>query len=224
VIFTGDYTAMGTDGELAEARQAFQPLMEAPLGYVHVPGNHDLYLNDVIRQRRFERHFEDTLVTDLPEYRVDSFWPLVRLLDGVAVVAVNSARPNPLPWRSSGRIPEAQLDALQRIVRDRRVRERFVFVITHYAPRLADGSHDRRNHCLVNADAYLDVVAGLPRGAILCGHVHRCYRVRIPGVEPEIFCAGSATMVSREGFWQFDVDGESTTVAQGSWNQNQYTV
>lgn len=35
--------------------------------------------------------------------QVDGPWPLLRLIgENLAVVGVNSARPNPLPWRSSG--------------------------------------------------------------------------------------------------------------------------
>jgi hypothetical protein len=31
-------------------------------------------------------------------------------------------------------------------------------------------------------------------------------------------------MVSREGFWLFDVDDETATVTRGSWNQDHYTT
>ncbi|HEY2732355.1 MAG TPA: metallophosphoesterase, partial [Polyangiales bacterium] len=156
VICTGDYTALGTEPELVAARAAIDRLTDRPLGYVTVPGNHDVYMPDALRDHRFERHFGDLLESDLPEARVDGAYPIVRLLgDEVAVLAVNSARPNPEPWRSSGAIPDAQLRALRTLIDDPRIAPRFVFVMTHYAPRRADGMPDRASHGLDNADAFL---------------------------------------------------------------------
>jgi len=226
VLCTGDYTALGTRGELALAREAVGPLMETPLGYVHVPGNHDLYVPDAVRERRFESAFGDTFRTDLPELAVEGgSWPFVRFVgEEVCVAAVNSARPNPQPWRSSGRIPEAQLEALGRILREERVRKRFVFVMTHYAPRLADGRPDARRHGLVNANAFLDVCRDLSPGAILCGHVHWRYAVRAAGVRPWILCAGSATKRGREGIWVYDVEAERARATPGAWVADRYVL
>ena len=226
VICTGDYTALGTLGELELARKAVAPLMEAPLGYVHVPGNHDLYVSDVVRQRRFGRQFGDTLQTDLPEHLVgDGPWPLVRLVgDDVAVVGVNSARPNPLPWRSSGKVPPEQLEALGRVLQDERVRDRFVFVITHYAPRLRDGRPDSPRHGLVNGAAFLAACRNVSPGAILFGHVHWRYTVRIEGVQPRLFCAGSATKRGVEGLWVFDVQAGRARATPGRWAGDRYVL
>lgn len=223
VICTGDYTVLGTEAELIAAREAIDPLTKAPLGFVTVPGNHDVYVDDAVG--RFEERFADLLSTDMPEYRVDDHWPLVRLVsDSVAVVAVNSARPNPQLWRSSGMIPPAQLEALGRILRDPRLAGRFVFVITHYAPRLANGSPDTLTHGLENAEELLQICADLPRGAILHGHVHRCFSVRVPGVRPPIFGAGSTTQELREGLWLFDVEIGGVKAVQGGWDNDRYVL
>lgn len=223
VICTGDYTVLGTRPELIAARAAIDPLTRAPSGFVTVPGNHDVYVDDAIG--RFEELFADVLTTDMPEHRVDRTWPIVRLIgDSVAVVAVNSARANNALWRSSGAIPAAQLAALGRILRDPRVRERFVFVITHYAPRLADGRRDSFAHGLENADDFLAVCADLPSGAILHGHVHRCFTVRVPGVKPALFGAGSTTQDLREGLWLFDVDEAELRATRGTWDGSGYAL
>lgn len=223
VLCTGDYTALGTHPELVAARDAIDPLTRAPLGFVTVPGNHDVYVGDAVG--RFEAIFAELLATDMPQHRAGELWPIVRLIgDSVAVVAVNSARPNPQPWRSSGLIPAEQLDALARILRDPIVRERFVFVITHYAPRLADGRPDRYTHGLVNADALLSTCADLPRGAILHGHVHRCFSVRVPGVRPPLFGAGSTTQDRREGLWLFEIDADGMRAVRGTWDGDRYVL
>jgi 3',5'-cyclic AMP phosphodiesterase CpdA len=226
VICTGDYTSLGTRAELRNARKAVEPLMQAPLGYLNLPGNHDLYVFDVLRQKRWEENFGDTLHTDLPHYAVDQgHWPFVSLVgDDVAVVGVNSARPNPQPWRSSGKIPRPQLEALEKVLADRVLLDRFVFVLTHYAPRAEDGGPDHRLHGLVNADDFLAVCANLSRGAILCGHIHRRFMVRVEGVKPPIFCAGSATKSGYEGVWLFDIEGRQVRATPGAWRNGGYVL
>lgn len=226
VLCTGDYTSLGTEWELRNARERVQPLMQGPLGYVHVPGNHDFYARDVILKDRWAEAFGDVIETDLPEYRVDgTSWPFVRLIgDDVAVVGVNSARPNPLPWRSSGRIPKRQLDALERVLADAALANRFVFVMTHYAPLLEGGRPDKLWHRLVNAGEFLEVCSGLARGVILCGHIHRRYLVPARGARPPIACAGSATKEGRESLWVFDVERDRVRAIPGRWNGESYEV
>jgi len=225
VIFSGDFTAMGTRAEFAAARAAVQPLVEAPAGFVCVPGNHDLYTRAVVRQRRFENTFAGLLGTDLAGSAVDGPWPLVRLQGGeAAVLALNSAKPNPVPWRSSGRIPSAQLDAAREALGRPELAERFVFVVTHYAPCLWDGRPDTRHHGLENVGELLELMAGVERGALLCGHVHRTYRARMTGVGPEVFCAGSATMHELEGFWLFDLARGHLTARRGVWTGSAYEL
>lgn len=225
VILSGDYTAMGTELEFLAARAAVEPLMGAPLGFVTLPGNHDLYVRSVVRAERFERIFRDVLATDLPEFAVDGPWPLVRLVDDdTAVVCVNSARPD-LLLRSAGRIPEIQLEALERLCRDERVRSRFVFLVTHYAVRLADGGYDTANHGLHNADEFLAAASRLERGVLLSGHVHQRFHLRIPDWPLDVFCAGSATIENREGFWIYERDAEGRWRAvPGRWNGSDYEL
>ena len=225
VICTGDFTALGTRHELRTARAAVAPFEDAPLGFVAVPGNHDLYTKDVLRDDRYGEIFGDTMTTDLPEYAVEeNRWPFVRLFgDDVAVVGVNSARPQPI-WSSRGRIAPPQLEALSRILADARVRDRFVFVITHYIPRLDDGGPDKHMHCLVNAEDYLAVCANLPRGAILGGDVHWRYTVQVSGVRPPLYCAGSSTKEGREGLWVFDVTSDAFEATPGRWTGEGYSL
>lgn len=225
VICSGDFTAMGTEAEFAAAREAFQPILDSPAEFVCVAGNHDLYTRRVVREKRFERHFGDVLEIDFPEARVNGSWPTVRVFeDRVVVVCLNSARPNLLPWRSSGRIPEEEIEALGRILGGPAVDGRFTFIVTHYAPCLADGSPDTPLHGMENAEAFLRTVAGVEPGAVLCGHVHQTYRVRLPAIGPEVFCAGSATMHELEGFWLFDVERNRVRARRGNWNGSRYEV
>lgn len=221
-LCTGDYTALGTEPEIAHARKVVAPLVRGRT-FATVPGNHDVYLPDAVGA--FERHFGEGLETDLDDVATDGIWPTVRLLgEYAAVVALNSSRPNPPVFRSSGRIPDPQLGALPAILARDELRGRFVFVMTHYAPRLENGRPDARNHGLENAD---ELLAALPRarwGVLLHGHVHHCYRVEVPESPFPLFGAGSTTMSGREGFWVFDIEPERVTATRGEFHEGAYTL
>lgn len=217
VICSGDLTALGTQGEFEAAHRLLSPLF-ASSEVLAIPGNHDLYTPSTVRQGRFERWFSNGLDSDLPDLKTDGDWPVVRLLaDHSAAIAVNSARPTRAPWRSSGRIPKAQVRGLEAALEDPRVAGRFVFVVTHYAPFRPDGSPDAASHGLRNVDELLAAMAPLRRGAILCGHIHTAFRLPLAGLDGEVFCAGSATMHGRERLWVFERRADGWIARLGRW-------
>ena len=223
-VCTGDYTALGTLPELKAARVAIEPFARDPHRFVTVPGNHDLYLPDVLADGRFECTFGDLLGTDWPESAVDGRWPGVRIYgDQLAVITVNSARPNPQLLRSSGRIPDSQLDALRRVLGDSRLAGRTIAVATHYAPRRADGTPDHWQHGLENADALLDACASAARGVILHGHLHRRFHLRGAGTT-HIFGAGSATQAGREGAWLFEFERDRARALRVCFRDGEYAL
>ncbi len=206
VINTGDYTALGLEQELRIAKELVSPMMHPPQRYITVPGNHDIYVHEGDSHYRFSEQFCSVLQNDLPEYCRGGHWPLVRLVgDDTAVIAINSSRPNMLPWRSSGLIPPVQLEALGELLKDERLKGRFIFIVTHYAPRLANGQDDTKLHGLVNADEFLNTCRDISLGAILFGHIHKAYRVDIESLKIPLFCAGSATMEGHEGGWVYEL-------------------
>lgn len=224
-LCTGDYTAVGTDVEHAEARRHIEPIKQAaPAGLCTVPGNHDLYLHDTLRHRRFEKHFGDCFHTDLPEYAVDGVYPFVRLIGrDVAVIGVNSARPNPNPFSSSGYVPPKQLDALGRALRDPRVVGRWIIVMTHYGILRRDGQPDAKRHGLDNADDLVKVCAQ-PSVLLVHGHIHhRYHHAQAPG-RPWLFCAGSATHRGLEGLWLYEIDGPTLLATPGYYDRGEYRL
>lgn len=225
VLCTGDLTALATHAEFQAARELLAPLPDDPR-FVVTPGNHDVYTRPTVREGRFQQYFAQGTETGLPDLRTDGTWPLVRLpADDVAVVAVNSARNNLLPWRSSGRIPGKQIEGLEAALTDPRVAGRFTFLMTHYAPCRADGSPDTRGHGLRNVDEFLAATSSIQRGAYVCGHVHDVFRRRIEGFAGEVFCAGSATYEGREGIWVFDREAGGTwTARRGRWTGDGYRL
>ena len=226
VINTGDYTALGLEHELELARELVAPMMVPPQTYLTVPGNHDIYVHEGNSHYRFAAHFCSVLQNDLPEYCRGGHFPLVRLVgEHAAIIALNSAKPNPWPWRSDGHIPTVQLEAFEEMLSDARLQRRFLFVITHYAPRLADGKPDKRLHGLHNADDFLKICARIEKGAILFGHIHRTYRVDVPETTIPLYCAGSATMEGHEGAWVYELDADSYLLhaKQVYWNGSAYS-
>ncbi len=225
VINTGDYTALGLEQELLIARELVSPMMTPPHSYITVPGNHDIYVHEGNSHYRFSEQFCSVLQNDLPEYCRGGHWPMIRLVGGhTAVIALNSARPNLLPWKSDGTIPSEQLEAFNEILKDKRIKGRFIFVVTHYAPRLANGHNDTKLHGLNNVEAFLAACKPIQSGAILCGHIHKRYRVHAKGVKSEIFCAGSATMEGHEGGWIYELRGNHLEAFPLKWDNGEYLI
>lgn len=224
-ISTGDFTALGTEAEYLSARRAMTPFYELPLGFCAVPGNHDLYLQDAVRQTRFARHFGDAMRNDVPELVVDAGFPFVRLVgDEFAVVGVNSARPNPNPFSSAGIIPQAQIDALERALAHPTLSGRWVFVITHYGILRRDGTPDSAHHGLINAAELLATCATRPRTALLHGHIHHRFHHAPNAEHPWLFCAGSTTHRGREGLWVYEFEGARVRAIPGHWAHNRYNL
>lgn len=225
VICTGDYTALGTHAELEIARAAIEPLTRRRLGFVTVPGNHDVYVDSAVSEKRFETHFGEFLKTDMPEYVVDGEWPLVRLYDDdVAVVAINGARPNPQLWRSSGHVPKLQLDSLARILRDTRIAPRRVLLLSHYAMQRENGKPDHPWHGLSNVDELFQVLATHPRVSVLHGHIHHRYSHPLGASSGRVFGAGSATYKNREGLWVYELDAGHGLAIPGRWSVDRFVL
>ncbi len=224
VICTGDYTALGSEAEYVAARKAMEPFLRAPLGFCTVPGNHDLYLADTLRDRRFERHFGALLTSDLPELAVDGAFPTVRLIgDRLAVIGLNSAKPNPNPFSSAGQIPEAQLAALEGALAHPALAGRWIFVITHYGILRPDGTPDSAHHGLANARELLRICTRA-RVALLHGHIHHRFAHAPTDEHPWLFCAGSATHRGREGLWIYEFQGERARAIPGRWDRERYIL
>lgn len=223
-LCTGDFTALGTEVELIAARQVVEPFAALPQGMVAIAGNHDIYLWDGVHDKRFERHFGEFAVSEVPEAASSTTWPVVRFVgDDVAVIALKSAHPNPFVLRSGGVIPDDELAAFDRLLLDPRLAGRFIFVMTHHAPRRENGTFDRPLHGLVHHEAFTKSFGNVAFGAHLHGHIHWRYSfVDAPG--RATFGCGSTTYKGREAFWIYDVDGNKCTATPGKWSGEKYVL
>lgn len=226
VICTGDYTALGGLMEMKIARQLVEPLTHAPLGFVTLPGNHDVYTPQSVSEKRFEQFFSEFLVSDLPQYSLAGQpFPLVRLIgEHLAVIAINSAITHWQPWRSDGAVSQEQIEHLTAILNEPALSSRFVIFAIHYGLFRADGTPDRSDHGLRNAEALLEVCRNVKHGAIIHGHLHHRFYLPRQHAGVAIFCAGSATHEGREGCWIYDIDGMRCRAWPGYWTPDGYRL
>jgi 3',5'-cyclic AMP phosphodiesterase CpdA len=149
-----------------------------------IPGNHDIYLPRVQRERRFERYFDRFLQSDLPDLAVDvpaGRYPCVKLRGPAAIIALSSAVPRP-PFIAAGYLGGAQIEAFTKVLLHPEVTSRTPVILIHHPAvdnrcrpaQLRDG--------LVDGASFRAALAPRARGLVLFGHLHvrvRCvFRTR----------------------------------------------
>jgi 3',5'-cyclic AMP phosphodiesterase CpdA len=176
VVVTGDLTNLALEGEFALARQVLEEeLGLEPYRVTIVPGNHDLYTRGALTSRRFERYFAPYLESDLPELAVDAGggrFPVVKLRDRVAFVALSSAVPRP-PLVAAGELGREQIAALARVLAHPEVAGRTIVLVLHHPA--VHGWSRLKTHIegLRDAPALIGELRSLAGGLVLHGHLHR---------------------------------------------------
>ncbi|WP_296748929.1 metallophosphoesterase [Thiobacillus sp.] len=225
VVVTGDITNLSLESEYIAARALLDDVARTAEVTV-VPGNHDVYLPAIFRERDFVRHFDPFLQSDLPELARDleaGRYPCVKLRGPVALIALTSAVPRP-PFVSAGVLGREQLAALEAVLAHPEVARRTPVLLIHHPPvdhrprvvRLRDG--------LVDATAFGRSVAGLARGLVLYGHIHERERRVLPtpaGGLDVVSASGGALddprASVRAGFNLYDIDDDGTIASVQAW-------
>lgn len=221
VVVTGDITNLALESEYEEARRLLDGVARSAEVTV-VPGNHDIYLPPVQRERRFPHHFGTYLRSDLPEFALDlpaGPYPVVKLRGPAAIIALSSAVPRP-PFIAAGFVGTAQLAALVRLLGHPEVARRTPVILIHHPPvdmrirlaRLRDG--------LVDAVSFRNALAPLARGLVLFGHLHvrvRCVLRTAAGAVDVIAASGAALdhpdSSVRAGFNLYEIDDDGRIAA-----------
>jgi len=193
VVVTGDVTNLALEAEYAEAHR----LLASRAGHAEitvVPGNHDLYLPSIRRERRFERHFASFGRSDLPELGVPvdaGTYPFVKLRGPAAIIGLSSAVPRP-PFISAGRLDRRQIQALEAILAHPEVRDRIPVILVHHPPVDSRARLLQLRDGLVDAASLRQILAPLPRGLVLFGHLHVRFRCRLGALDA--VCASGAAL------------------------------
>jgi 3',5'-cyclic AMP phosphodiesterase CpdA len=169
-ILSGDFTSTSTPAEF-EAGAAFtRKLRERGLDLFVLPGNHDVYTFESLRQRRFEYYFDDWIPSeDLPVTQT--------LSGGTPLVMVPTVCPNFLSSR--GRITDAEAESVATLVSG----GDSPLVVTGHYPVLTDthGYSTKPSRALRNADALREALGSATRPILyVSGHVHRSSYTRDP--------------------------------------------
>jgi len=220
VIVTGDLTNLSLDQEFDKARR----ILEA-----HVPtsrlsviaGNHDRYTLGAALSRRFERHFQRYIRTDLPELPEHRGWPYVKLIDEhVALVGVNTGVAQ--PWLvSGGRVGERQRQALAAALDHEEVRCRYSVVALHHHLYKPDHKPREFPRGLFDREKVIEVLLEHGADMVIHGHNHHYAVVSVPreaqtdGGSMLVCEAGSATVAEysadefagKFNIYQIDDDG-----------------
>jgi 3',5'-cyclic AMP phosphodiesterase CpdA len=163
IAVTGDLINMALHSEFAPARAWLDGLGSSERVTV-VPGNHDAYV-------RATQHYAAEIWGDY--HRGDSTgiadaapFPFVRRRGPVALIGVSSAVPTP-PLMATGRLGQAQRDALGRVLSQLATEQLFRVLLIHH-PLRSDSRHKR----LTDADAVLALLQRHGVELILHGHDH----------------------------------------------------
>ncbi len=220
LVVTGDITNLAFESEFREARRLLDDIART-VEVTVIPGNHDIYLHRVQRDRSFPRHFGSFLESDLPDLGVDlpvGRYPCVKLRGPVAIIALSSAVPRP-PFIAAGYLGRAQLEAFTKVLLHPDVTSRTAVILIHHPPvdtrcqlaRLRDG--------LLDGASFRTALAPLARGLLLFGHLHvrvRCALQTPSGTVDVIGASGAALdhpdVSVRAGFnlYQMDTCGLAT--------------
>ena len=164
LIISGDLTHLGTASECREA-EIWLKDVGAPDYISIVPGNHDRYIaadvDDTIGRWRAYMQGDPGAAGREPQF------PYLRVRGQVAIIGLSSAVPTP-PFFASGRLGEAQLQRLGRLLEATAQRGLYRIVVVHHSPH---SMSSRRG--LSDAGQLLSTLGGPGAELLLHGHGHR---------------------------------------------------
>lgn len=202
LVFSGDATALGFQGEFAEAAKLLG-LGEAktPPGLA-VPGNHDAYTRKSQKLQLFEKcfsHWQEGLRIGEHTY------PFAQAAGPAWIIGVNSSTANVFPWDSRGRVGREQLDRLEKLLNSLAPGPRVL--VTHYPAILPSGKGERLHRMLRDWRALVELVGG-KISFWLHGHRHDSFLIPPSKNLPfPILCAGSATQKGHGSYFRLTLQG-----------------
>jgi 3',5'-cyclic AMP phosphodiesterase CpdA len=214
IVFSGDATALGFEGEIRRAAELLEVTGKDPLPGLAVPGNHDYVTPPAAASGLFERYFAPWLVGQ----RVDgAVYPFAQRVSGYWLIGVNSCTGNRWPWDAAGSVGPEQLGRLERLLATLESGPRIL--VTHYPVFLASGKRERPWHGLRDLD---DLVAVATRGGIclwLHGHRHGAYHLHESMHVPfPVLCAGSATQNHLWSYNAYTLEGQRCQVLRRAFD------
>jgi 3',5'-cyclic AMP phosphodiesterase CpdA len=218
LALTGDLSNVALEGEWQAALRWLRAY-GAPADRVTViPGNHDIYVRDVVESGAFERLFGAYQTEDAAALaaRADGGdrYPFVRVRGDVALVAVTSSVPTG-DLGAWGEVGAAQLQRLEGLLGHVALAGKTRIVLIHHPPVMLRGGEERN---LRDRAALAAVLARAGAELVIHGHDHRDERAALPGpggAAIPVVGAGSASYTGgpdrRARYNIYEIDGRRIT-------------
>jgi 3',5'-cyclic AMP phosphodiesterase CpdA len=180
VLCTGDVTNLALAQEFEFARGKFDRLAGGPTHVTVIPGNHDAYVAEGVEHfgRLFDEYHRADPGWEWPEGGEGGRWPIVRIRGELALIGLSTSRAT--PWFTAyGRVGEAQLDRLAKVLADPRLTGKVRVVAIHHPPagkRAHSKIRGLRDH-----EAFAKVIAEGGADLIVHGHEHRDMTEQLAG-------------------------------------------
>jgi 3',5'-cyclic AMP phosphodiesterase CpdA len=211
LALTGDLSNVSLEGEWQAAR-AWIEGYAGPDVVTVIPGNHDAYVQDVVRDGSFERLFGAYQTAELRPGA--DLYPFARLRGEVALIGVNSCVPTG-DFGAWGEVGAAQLARLEALLTAPEVARRLRVVLIHHPPVRQKGGEDRN---LRDRDAFTAVLRRTGADLVLHGHDHRDQRATVEGpggAKIPVIGAGSASYAGkpahRARYNIYEIEGRTIT-------------
>ncbi|MEE2786190.1 MAG: metallophosphoesterase [Myxococcota bacterium] len=216
-VCTGDLVNLALEPEFERVGQILESHFASDELTV-VPGNHDYYVKEAVQGRLFEKTFGQWQPQAVTVGSESGPYPVVRLLNDVAVIGINSAIPTPV-FMASGRLGAQQLADMRLILNHNEVKDRFVICLVHH-PLLPEPARrldvTRR---LEDADDFIRLLQSEgPKSVdlVVHGHNHEFKRQRVPDTSIPLIQVGSASRAGKVRRAEFNVyvisDGELRSI------------
>lgn len=200
-LITGDLLHIGLPEEFRQAQAWLERLGPADK-LALVPGNHDAYAPETWDQSF--AHWQAYLQGDVPAPQDQTIYPSLRRRGPVAFIGLSTALPSP-PFMATGRLGEAQLSALAKLLRDCRHEGLFRVVYLHHPP-LTGGEKWRKR--LVDCAAFEALLRVEGAELVLHGHSHKNLDRELTGPRGAIPVVGLASSSARGDYDQVAAFGD----------------
>jgi 3',5'-cyclic AMP phosphodiesterase CpdA len=212
LALTGDLSNISIEAEWRSALAWLDALGAPPEAVTVIPGNHDVYVPDVVESRAFERLFGPYQTRDVG--RDGEPYPFVRVRGDVALVGVTSCVPTG-DLGAWGEMGAAQLARLETTLADPALAAKTRVVLIHHPPvAIKPGAH--RN--LRDRAALVGVLRRTGAELVLHGHDHADERATLEGpggAKIPVVGAGSASYAGvperRSRYNVYEIEGRAIT-------------
>jgi 3',5'-cyclic AMP phosphodiesterase CpdA len=190
LVVTGDLGNVSLVSEWREARAWIERASPSVTDTTVIPGNHDVYVKQVVTSGDFAKLFSAYQSADL---RIDGEpYPFARLRGEIALVCASSGVPTG-DLGAWGQVGEAQLRRIETLLGAPEVRTRFRVLALHHPPVMHRPPEDRN---LRDRAKLVEVLGRVGAELVLHGHDHRDEFAELAGPEGRripVVGAGSAS-------------------------------